>query len=362
MYIHRIILRDVQNFVKEDILFYDELWQKPVTSALLLGPNGAGKTTLLHIIKELWECFGEWLRLGDAIGKYDKLLVNAGLIAIEIRQFEVLLTKQQSIFTPGHIPQSVWLFIAKDRHYRAELDDFIDKVQSVVIGEIMHPDKGGSPQFENWENTLWFKKINEKKEALLLGLSGYDPLPNLVYFDADNRKIFEPEGRMPEPRAESRYKWLFMYKGRRTWDNHIEYILRNMKLRNPDEFYAVLADINQLLFPDKELLDLDDALRLNVRIKSSQHSHPISDLSSGEKQSLIITAMVSRWLMPGGIVLIDEPDLHLHISLQRPFIHTIKTIVESKQGQLIVASHSPEMWDDFREAEKFRLGLQEMAK
>jgi len=361
MYIHRIILRDVHNFDKLDITLYDDLWQKPLNSVLLLGPNGSGKTTLLRIIMELWGRFGEWLRLGDSIGHYDKLLANAGLIAIEIRHFDVLLTNQRPLFTSVNapLPQSVWLFIAKNNQYRAELDSFIDKSQSVVMGEVIHPDKG---HIENWDDTLWFKKINEKKEALLLGLDGYEPLPNLIYFDADNRKIFEPEGRMPEPKAESRYKWSFMYKGRRTWDNHIEYILRNMKLRNQTEFYTVLEDINQLLFPDKELLDFDDALRLRVHVKTKHQIHPISDLSSGEKQCLIITAMVSRWLMPGGIVLIDEPDLHLHISLQRPFIHTIKTIVESKKGQLIVASHSPEMWDEFREMEKCRLGLKDVIK
>ncbi|MGF1506844.1 MAG: AAA family ATPase [Anaerolineae bacterium] len=46
--------------------------------------------------------------------------------------------------------------------------------------------------------------------------------------------------------------------------------------------------------------------------------------SAGEQQCLIMMFMVSRWLMPGGIVLVDEPDMHLHVSLQRHFIHELE--------------------------------------
>lgn len=42
---------------------------------------------------------------------------------------------------------------------------------------------------------------------------------------------------------------------------------------------------------------------------------------------------VQRWLQPGGVVLIDEPDLHLHPSLISPLLASIENIV-AENGQL----------------------------
>ena len=36
---------------------------------------------------------------------------------------------------------------------------------------------------------------------------------------------------------------------------------------------------------------------------------------------------IFKWLENGGIVLIDEPDFHLHVSLQSHFIHELEKVV-----------------------------------
>ncbi len=71
-------------------------------------------------------------------------------------------------------------------------------------------------------------------------------------------------------------------------------------------------------------------------------------LSAGERSLLINLGMVLRWLAPGGIVLLDEPELHLHLSLMRGSLAvTAAMISEQFAGQLLVASHAPEVWDHF---------------
>ncbi len=40
---------------------------------------------------------------------------------------------------------------------------------------------------------------------------------------------------------------------------------------------------------------------------------------------------IQRWLKPGGIVLIDEPDLHLHPSVIAPLLAAIENIVTNKK-------------------------------
>ena len=55
-------------------------------------------------------------------------------------------------------------------------------------------------------------------------------------------------------------------------------------------------------------------------------------LSAGERSLLINLCMVLRWLGPGGIVLIDEPELHLHISLMRSSLAVTETIISEDFG------------------------------
>jgi len=68
--------------------------------------------------------------------------------------------------------------------------------------------------------------------------------------------------------------------------------------------------------------------------------------------------MISRWLMDGGIVLIDEPDLHMHVSWQRALIRELESLVQQKNGQIIVTSHSPTFWEEYNEAQRFNLNME----
>jgi len=74
-------------------------------------------------------------------------------------------------------------------------------------------------------------------------------------------------------------------------------------------------------------------------------------------------ATITRWLRPGGIVLIDEPDLHLHSSLTTAFVAHLRRMVATKNGQLIIASHAPELLQDFTTSHRVELGsLSEVAR
>jgi predicted ATPase len=92
-----------------------------------------------------------------------------------------------------------------------------------------------------------------------------------------------------------------------------------------------------------------------IETKSGQH-HPVHLLSSGKKQILLMIAFITRELRPGGVLLIDEPDLHLHVSLRSAFISYVKRMVADLKGQLFLASHAPELWKRFNESQKVRLG------
>jgi predicted ATPase len=82
------------------------------------------------------------------------------------------------------------------------------------------------------------------------------------------------------------------------------------------------------------------------------HFVTVDKLSAGERSVMINLTMVLRWLGPGGIVLLDEPELHQHSSLMRGNIAVLEAVVQDGGGQLIAASHADEVWQHFRARER----------
>ena len=104
---------------------------------------------------------------------------------------------------------------------------------------------------------------------------------------------------------------------------------------------AYLTNINSF-FSDsrKELIFQDNEVR--VRLPSGIMSD-LKSLSSGERQIFVlITHLVFNPAMRGeNVLLIDEPELSLHLKWQRQFVAAIREA--SPTTQMILATHSPEI-------------------
>ena len=64
----------------------------------------------------------------------------------------------------------------------------------------------------------------------------------------------------------------------------------------------------------------------------------IASAGSGFQQVLMLLAFLNT--RPGAVLLLDEPDAHLHIILQDAIYHELKTVAARQRSQLIVATHS----------------------
>ncbi len=64
-------------------------------------------------------------------------------------------------------------------------------------------------------------------------------------------------------------------------------------------------------------------------------------LSSGEKNDFVMFYSLIFNTSPGGIVLIDEPEISLHIEWQEEYLDRLLEICEMNRLQAIVATHSP---------------------
>jgi predicted ATPase len=103
-------------------------------------------------------------------------------------------------------------------------------------------------------------------------------------------------------------------------------------------------------FLDKKKLRIGDEVRrsrmrsfVNVGTDGGRY-YGLSALSSGEKQILTMLYSASRSKFRGGMFLIDEPELSLHIDWQRQILAEL--MAQTPQCQIIACTHSPEVGAD----------------
>lgn len=77
----------------------------------------------------------------------------------------------------------------------------------------------------------------------------------------------------------------------------------------------------------------------NVRLLPEQ-------LSSGEQQELVLFYTMIFKIMPNNLVLIDEPELSLHVSWQNKFILDLEKILDICRFDVLIATHSPQIIHD----------------
>lgn len=335
MYINRIILRGVRSIENLDVTLVNDWTQEPLRSVLLTGPNGSGKTTILEVIAALWEQLPEWSR--HPASYYERpdhpLFRDAGMFAIEIHGFQ-------------EVP--LWLF-------KGTLDDLADLRALADANQARMIGLDNRILLYPTDDTQWLQDINAELNRLDLGVEQQTHLPNMLYLQAELRSIVQPQTRDEQYAWEPYYRWLAVYKTQTEWQGHLEEMFRNLKVRSPEWFTSVVTQINGFFDGAKRLTDFSRTRYLLVELPNGM-SHYVTDLSSGERQCVILIFMVARWLAEGGILLLDEPDLHLHVSLQRQLMYTLKTLVKQKHGQVIVASHSPTLWEEFSDRERIDLG------
>jgi predicted ATPase len=75
----------------------------------------------------------------------------------------------------------------------------------------------------------------------------------------------------------------------------------------------------------------------------------LSSLSSGEQQQLVLLYELLFRTKPNTLILIDEPELSLHVVWQEQFLPDLLRITKSSRVDALVATHSPVIVDDRRD-------------
>ncbi|SDH62361.1 Predicted ATP-binding protein involved in virulence [Actinokineospora alba] len=105
---------------------------------------------------------------------------------------------------------------------------------------------------------------------------------------------------------------------------------------------------------DKPKLDANHGVTISVNAPH-MGEHPISELSVGEHEVLNLMYLVRRLSARGGILLLDEPEQHLHPTLQVALFETMTTMAD--RAQILTVSHSPSLIASIPSSSTFDMSL-----
>lgn len=90
--------------------------------------------------------------------------------------------------------------------------------------------------------------------------------------------------------------------------------------------------------------DVENGLSVETKVGTGV---PLALLSSGEQHEIVLCFQLVFGLGQGTLILIDEPEISLHVSWQREFIGQLQKISEVNGHRFIVATHSPQIIGDY---------------
>jgi predicted ATP-dependent endonuclease of OLD family len=110
-----------------------------------------------------------------------------------------------------------------------------------------------------------------------------------------------------------------------------------------------MQELIERLFSSNKRVTFSDSA---ITVKTDDNtSIKLSSLSSGEKQ--ILRILIECLYVESSSIIIDEPELSMHVDWQRELISAMRSI--NNEAQLILATHSPEIMAEIDDSKIFRL-------
>lgn len=95
-----------------------------------------------------------------------------------------------------------------------------------------------------------------------------------------------------------------------------------------------------------KIIDFSKQSGILILDQDTQKRIPLSELSSGEQHELVLIYELLFKVKDGSLILIDEPELSLHVGWQKRFISDIQKIQKLKHMTFVIATHSPQIIND----------------
>lgn len=103
-----------------------------------------------------------------------------------------------------------------------------------------------------------------------------------------------------------------------------------------------LESINEILF---RYINITISIEKETIIFHWEHNYNYQhhELSSGEQSFIRLIFLIYSHDLHNGLLIIDEPELHLHPQAQKEFLKLIEEMIDKQHIQIILSTHSPSL-------------------
>lgn len=312
--------------------FADHIFDLSGGTVLLAGPNNSGKTTLLHAIAAWYLALKRWLaERGESGGKRRISVVLDEFTALPLREMNLLWLNRHTAARQPHqkqpkpAPIYVEVTVSKGKLIEEPLTiEFMYANEKLVyIRPVQSPD---SPEPID-EFPDWAKSLDVVHVPAFSGIGTQEPRHAIGI-----QKKLVGEGK---PGEIVRNLLLDIWEG-------------SDKQVHKSPWKDLSADIERLfqceLLPP-EFSDARPYVVCEYRPKANPAEKSIrapkldiANAGSGFHQVLLLLSFFHA--RPSSILLLDEPDAHLHFILQREIFDLLRSVAHRRGCKLIVATHA----------------------
>ena len=291
-------------------------------SVVLAGPNNAGKSTLLQAIATWKLGLDRWVAQregGRAVKRSGVAITRGDFTAAPLREMN-LLWEDRKVTGP------------------AGMSDTRRLIEIIVEGEV---------DAESWTCGIEFQYAN--REVVYARPHGAKDL------DREAIRSFPPSAAQAlgivhvpplsgierdEPRRDRGMQDLLVGQGRPGE------ILRNLlfeiaERKDTDSWQALARHVQELFRIELIEPAYSPAQPYIVcEYRESGHGRPLDLANAGSGTLQVLLMLAFLYARPATVVLLDEPDAHQHVILQRQVYDLIRSVARERGGQVILATHS----------------------
>lgn len=311
-------------YIKKLYNRFDIDWKLDATVNILAGINGSFKSTVLHIL--------EIMLTGKLPTAY-----NVSEVIVHFDQNYSIYYKniEDSLFNLRQQAQNdeITKDLLAQLHQETQEKESSDLISQVIHVSVMYATDNG--------NRIPLQQLQEK-----------------IHFDfisTFDRPIIPTEDKMSNvdkllSALQSDYAYFLSDLSKKLTNllAHSEGNVEKAKIQSIYEPKKLFIDtVNKLFKATNKQLDAEES-KLTFTTEGNQKI-TIKELSSGEKQMLIILLTVLLERTSPYILLMDEPEISLHLEWQKQLIEIIQSF--NPNCQIVMTTHSPGMiyngWGDF---------------
>jgi len=298
---------------------------------VLAGPNGGGKSSVLELLSYGLTHRYSWQYYQSRSISDHSFAVKIGLTETEINSLPAEAVKEE-VIDYARRERGYWMIVNMPEVLSPETTRVNDQVHGLV-----------SRRFQNFRTKLGFFLRSDR------GYTARQYDRRLIF---DWRKKLQPEyfNQISYTQTSTQYSDMYDFLVEQSY--HYTYDLgfcfknmeRGIPATKPADPLEPYNDLLGRLFPGYSFVEAThDDLSLRVQLPTG-NIIPFQDLSSGEKEVFFILSFFIRHNVSDSIIVIDEPDLHLHPELARKLLRLMRTI--RMRNQIWCATHCAELVDE----------------